>query len=257
MIKHQAFIMSLMYMFTHGINLTIYSVSPNHPEAEPRGILLIKSVTCKDELLEIIKKPTFQKYWNITKDKCDVCKNCEYRYMCIDSRVPLSRNENEWYYKTECNYNPFIGSWKGELEYKSLIECGIVANENGFTIDRNKLELVNTEISNENELVQIKKQEALKKFIPSNGKVFIKIYADWCMPCKMINKTFLDLKSNQSNSGILFYDFDIDQYPEINEILEIDSIPFFASYYNGKLIEATCTTKNSKIESMISYLIDI
>lgn len=32
-------------MFTHGINLTIYSVSPNHPEAEPRGILLIKKTS--------------------------------------------------------------------------------------------------------------------------------------------------------------------------------------------------------------------
>ena len=59
------------------------------------------------------------------------------------------------------------------------------------------------------------------------------------------------------NSEILFYDFDVEQYPEINEMLEIDSIPFFASYYNGKLIEATSTTKDSKIESMISYLLGV
>ena len=31
-----------MYMFAHVINLTIYLLPPPHPEAKPRGILLIK-----------------------------------------------------------------------------------------------------------------------------------------------------------------------------------------------------------------------
>ena len=39
-----------------------------------------------NNFLEILKKAidsdAFQKYWNITKDVCDVCKDCEFRYSC-------------------------------------------------------------------------------------------------------------------------------------------------------------------------------
>ena len=36
--------MPLMYMFAHVINLTIYLLPPPHPEAKPRGILLINII---------------------------------------------------------------------------------------------------------------------------------------------------------------------------------------------------------------------
>ena len=39
MIKQQAFIMPFENMFTHQTNILIFA---HHPEAEPRGILLIK-----------------------------------------------------------------------------------------------------------------------------------------------------------------------------------------------------------------------
>ena len=42
MIKQQAFIMPFENMFTHQTNILIFA---HHPEAEPRGILLIKEYT--------------------------------------------------------------------------------------------------------------------------------------------------------------------------------------------------------------------
>ncbi|MNQ87416.1 hypothetical protein D3C85_1026380 [compost metagenome] len=39
MVKQQAFIMSFENVFTHQTNILIFA---HHPEAEPRGILLIK-----------------------------------------------------------------------------------------------------------------------------------------------------------------------------------------------------------------------
>jgi len=47
MIKQQAFIMSFENMFTHQTNILIFA---NHPEAKPRGILLIKYHSEKDFL---------------------------------------------------------------------------------------------------------------------------------------------------------------------------------------------------------------
>lgn len=85
-----------------------------------------------EDLRNKIKSKKFQKYWLIHKGLIDVCKVCEYRFMCVDSRTPLKRNKKEWYFDTECNYNPFIGKWKGQYGYKSVSECGIISNNLEF-----------------------------------------------------------------------------------------------------------------------------
>ena len=89
-----------------------------------------------NSLSEIISGNEFQKYWYIHKGLIDVCKQCEYRYMCVDNRIPVQREEKEWFFKTECLYNPFIAKWKDEVDYKSLEECGITSNEKGFSINK-------------------------------------------------------------------------------------------------------------------------
>ena len=103
----------------------------------------IKEINNPEELKKIISTPEFQKYWNVHKDIQDVCKDCEFRYMCIDNKIPSQRTENEWYHKIECNYNPYIAKWKDEDGYKTLAECGVISNENGFSIDHDKIAEIN------------------------------------------------------------------------------------------------------------------
>ncbi|QKX04218.1 grasp-with-spasm system SPASM domain peptide maturase [Aquimarina sp. TRL1] len=55
-----------------------------------------------DELYDIIKSPSFQKYWEINKDLITECKTCEYRYMCIDNRLPVLRENRTYSFETEC-----------------------------------------------------------------------------------------------------------------------------------------------------------
>lgn len=106
----------------------------------------IKEINNPEELKKIISTPEFQKYWNVHKDIQDVCKDCEFRYMCIDNKIPSQRTENEWYHKIECNYNPYIAKWEGEDGYKTLAECGVISNENGFSIDHEKIAEINKEL---------------------------------------------------------------------------------------------------------------
>lgn len=98
------------------------------------------------EIAEIIASASFQVYWYIHKGLIDICKVCEFRYMCVDNRIPKKRNDKEWFMESECNYNPYIAKWKYEEGYKSLGECGIISNEKGLTINRQKLNIVNKEI---------------------------------------------------------------------------------------------------------------
>lgn len=58
--------------------------------------------------------------WNITKNKCDVCVDCEYRHMCIDARIPVLNKDAIWHFDSECNYNPYVSKWKGECDWISI-----------------------------------------------------------------------------------------------------------------------------------------
>jgi len=94
-------------------------------------------------LKEYFNNPSKFKLWLIHKDLIDVCKDCEFRHMCVDSRLPIQRINGSWYHKTECNYNPYIGKWKGTNKYKTLEECGIIVNDSFYIRDDNKIKIFN------------------------------------------------------------------------------------------------------------------
>jgi SPASM domain peptide maturase of grasp-with-spasm system len=75
-----------------------------------------------DKIDSIIESSAFQKLWFVKKDEIEICKDCEFRYMCIDSRIPIKNQEGVWYHEKECNYNPYIAKWKSELGYITIKE---------------------------------------------------------------------------------------------------------------------------------------
>ena len=114
----------------------------NAPECE-ENFGYIQDINNTEELNNLISKPEFQKNWNTNKDSCDVCKDCEFRYMCIENRLPKNRTDGSWYHTIECAYNPYICKWEGEEEYKTLNECGIISENAGYKINRDKVDSIN------------------------------------------------------------------------------------------------------------------
>jgi radical SAM protein with 4Fe4S-binding SPASM domain len=52
------------------------------------------------------------KYWRITKDQVEKCRNCELRYICFDCRVKAVRGGNGLYgTNPTCKYDPVSGTW--------------------------------------------------------------------------------------------------------------------------------------------------
>jgi len=103
----------------------------------------INDLESVEELKQIIATPEFQKYWFVHKELCDVCKDCEFRHMCVDNRLPYQRKDGSWYHQIECNYNPYICKWKEEEGYQTLEEIGVVCNAEGFSIDHEKIAAIN------------------------------------------------------------------------------------------------------------------
>jgi radical SAM protein with 4Fe4S-binding SPASM domain len=65
------------------------------------------------DLVEIIENKSFNFFWEVTKDQIEVCKDCEFRYICPDGRIPFKTNSKDEYYKykTTCKYDPYQGNW--------------------------------------------------------------------------------------------------------------------------------------------------
>lgn len=63
-------------------------------------------------LVDVMKKYIVPNFWEISKDKINVCRDCEYRYICHDCR-PIS--SGLFARANNCCYNPYIGSWSNSL----------------------------------------------------------------------------------------------------------------------------------------------
>jgi SPASM domain peptide maturase of grasp-with-spasm system len=67
----------------------------------------------KDTTLEqALEHPDFKKYWNITKDQIEVCKDCEFRHICTDCRAYTEDPENMLSKPLKCGYNPYTNVWE-------------------------------------------------------------------------------------------------------------------------------------------------
>lgn len=56
----------------------------------------IYSIDSKKDLLDIINLPDFKRFWNVSKDKIETCRECEFRYMCVDNRIPILNSEGSY-----------------------------------------------------------------------------------------------------------------------------------------------------------------
>ncbi|MCW3162180.1 grasp-with-spasm system SPASM domain peptide maturase [Chryseobacterium oryctis] len=80
-------------------------------------------------LEEALQHKDFKKYWNLTKDNIEVCKDCEFRYICTDCRAYTERTHisNVGFDTSKplkCGYNPYTGEWeewsKNPLKQKAI-----------------------------------------------------------------------------------------------------------------------------------------
>ena len=64
-------------------------------------------------LSNIIKGEIIKKYWNMSFDEVDYCKQCEYRFACKDCRPLAFAEKGDIYQKNpRCKYNPMLGKWE-------------------------------------------------------------------------------------------------------------------------------------------------
>jgi SPASM domain peptide maturase of grasp-with-spasm system len=68
-------------------------------------------------LEEALLKKGFKNYWDITKDNIEVCRDCEFRYICTDCRAFTERTHKnkeglDISKPLKCGYDPYTGKWE-------------------------------------------------------------------------------------------------------------------------------------------------
>jgi SPASM domain peptide maturase of grasp-with-spasm system len=63
-------------------------------------------------LQEALQHPDFKKYWFVNKDQIDVCKDCEFRYICTDCRAYIENPDDMYSKPLKCGYNPYTCEWE-------------------------------------------------------------------------------------------------------------------------------------------------
>ncbi|MHB8871989.1 MAG: radical SAM protein [Candidatus Doudnabacteria bacterium] len=67
----------------------------------------------KQSLSEIVLGESGERSQRLTKDKIEVCKDCEYRYACWECRAMANQLDNQEFRKPlTCMYNPYTGEWE-------------------------------------------------------------------------------------------------------------------------------------------------
>jgi SPASM domain peptide maturase of grasp-with-spasm system len=107
----------------------------------------IQTITLK----EVIETSEFKNLWYINKEQIDVCKDCEFRHMCIDCRCFIKDPDNIYSQPAKCIYNPYICKWQGQEGYVPVEECGTYTRETGFVPDKEKINKLNKQIWGEDE----------------------------------------------------------------------------------------------------------
>ena len=63
------------------------------------------------KLDDVCKMDEFRMLWNINKDKIDVCKDCEFRYICTDCRAYIKDKRDIYSKPLKCNYDPYTATF--------------------------------------------------------------------------------------------------------------------------------------------------
>lgn len=87
-------------------------------------------------LEEAIGLQGFKKYWNLTKDQVEGCKDCEFRYVCTDCRAyteqtHFNQSDLDCSKPLKCGYNPYTTEWEewsiNPLKQNSIENYGLQA----------------------------------------------------------------------------------------------------------------------------------
>lgn len=72
------------------------------------------------DIKDVAKSSEFQSIWNISKDQVQICKDCQFRYICTDCRAYIESPTDIYSKPLKCGYSPYTNEWEhwSSLDHK-------------------------------------------------------------------------------------------------------------------------------------------
>jgi thiol-disulfide isomerase/thioredoxin len=102
--------------------------------------------------------------------------------------------------------------------------------------------------------VIVSKDSDFNQHLSANEKVIVKFYADWCGSCKLFAPKFRRLSDDERFKDIVFLDVNAEENENARKLAGVDNLPFFATFKNGQLVEASATSKEEAVVAMLEKL---
>lgn len=92
----------------------------------------------------------------------------------------------------------------------------------------------------------------LNEIIDQNKKVVVQYSATWCGNCRIMKPKFK--KEATENEDITFVIADAEKFPESRKLANVDNLPTFAIFNDGKLKNQVQTNKHDILKELISEI---
>lgn len=102
--------------------------------------------------------------------------------------------------------------------------------------------------------IQVSSDVDFKEALSGNEKVVVKYFANWCGSCKLFAPKYRRLSADERFSDVKFLDVNAEENPEARKLAGVNSLPFFAVFKNGELVEGAATSLEPKVVEMIESL---
>ncbi|WP_034920609.1 thioredoxin family protein [Gillisia sp. CAL575] len=99
-------------------------------------------------------------------------------------------------------------------------------------------------------MVKELEQDNLQEIIAENGTVMVQYMAGWCGNCRVMKPKFKKLAGENENATFLMVD--AEKFPESRKMANVDNLPTFAAFKDGKLVNQVQTNKFELLKDLVN-----
>lgn len=93
------------------------------------------------------------------------------------------------------------------------------------------------------------KEDSLKQLIEEEKNVIVQFSAGWCGNCRVMKPKFKKLAAE--TDGYKFIIVDAEKFPESRKMANVDSLPTFATFKDGELVNQVQTNKFELLKELV------
>ncbi|MEX0966064.1 MAG: thioredoxin family protein [Bacteroidia bacterium] len=90
--------------------------------------------------------------------------------------------------------------------------------------------------------------------LKENRNLVVKYYASWCGSCRLFAPKFRRMSEEEGFKHVVFLDIDAENNPMARKMAKVETLPHFAVFKDGELLDAGSTSKEESVRTMLEKL---